>query len=109
MPVPYRVTVRISEKTMEQLEEMVESLQYDNVSDIIRKAVEEFIERNYKKGPTSKIDVLIPKKILSNLEKDVDEGSAISIEDLIRIILRDYTMKKIDKEIDQISKQENIK
>ena len=44
MSVPYRVTVRISKNTMNQLEELVENYQYDNVSDVVRKAVDEFVE-----------------------------------------------------------------
>ncbi|MHB1813027.1 MAG: ribbon-helix-helix domain-containing protein [Thermoplasmataceae archaeon] len=107
MSVPYRVTVRISKNTMNQLEELVENYQYDNVSDVVRKAVDEFVERHYKKGPTSKVDVLLPKKIIQDLEKDVDQGSAISLEDLIRVILRDYTAQRVSKELDQLDSKES--
>lgn len=109
LSVPYRVTVRISEETMEKLEELVSSFQYENVSDIIRKAIDEFIERNYSKGPTSKVDVILPRKILKELENDVSSGAAINLEDLIRVILRDYTLKRVNQEIDEISSQENVK
>ncbi|MDS0256323.1 ribbon-helix-helix domain-containing protein [Thermoplasmatales archaeon AK] len=109
MSVPYRITVRISKETMSQLEELVENYQYETVSDVIRRAIDEFIERNYRKGPTSKIDLVLPKRVLQGLEKDVSEGTAISLEDLIRIILRDYTLNKLNKEIEDIGKQENAK
>ncbi|MCL4359456.1 MAG: ribbon-helix-helix domain-containing protein [Candidatus Thermoplasmatota archaeon] len=103
MSVPYRITVRISEQVMQKLEDMVENFQYESVSDIIRLAISEFIEKNEGKGGTSKVDLVLPKKILEELEKDVDTGGAISLEDLIRLVLRDYTLKKVNKEIDEIS------
>lgn len=109
MSVPYRVTVRISEDTMEKLEQLVESMQFENISDIIRKSIDEFIERNYRGGKASKVNILIPQKILGDLEKEVESGSAISLDDLIRIILRDYTLKRLNEEIDEISRQENVK
>lgn len=94
---------------MGQLEELVESFQYETVSDIVRRAIDEFIERNYRKGPTSKIDLVLPKKMINELETELDQGSAISLDDLIRVILRDYTLNKINKEIKEISREENIK
>jgi CopG family nickel-responsive transcriptional regulator len=103
MSVPYRITVRISEDVMRKLEDMVENFQYESVSDIIRLAINEFIEKNEGKGGTSKVDLVLPKKVLEDLERDVDTGNAISLEDLIRIVLRDYTLKKVSKEIDEIS------
>ncbi|MEM0154989.1 MAG: ribbon-helix-helix domain-containing protein [Thermoplasmataceae archaeon] len=103
MSVPYRITVRISEDVMRKLEDMVENFQYESVSDIIRLAINEFIEKNEGKGGSSKVDLVLPKKVLEDLERDVDTGNAISLEDLIRIVLRDYTLKKVNKEIDEIS------
>lgn len=109
MSVPFRITVRLSKETMDQLEELVDSFQYETVSDIVRRAIDEFIERNYRKGPTSKIDLVLPKKMITELETELDQGSAISLDDLIRVILRDYTLNKINKEIKEISKEENVK
>ena len=109
LSVPYRITVRVSKDTMNQLEELVENFQYETVSDIVRRAIDEFIDRNYRKGPTAKIDLVLPKKVMQDLESDLNQGSAISLDDLIRVILRDYTLSRISKEIKEISKEENIK
>ncbi len=109
LSVPFRITVRLTKETMNQLEELVENFQYETVSDIVRRAIDEFIERNYRKGPTSKIDLVLPKKMIAELETEIDQGSAISLDDLIRVILRDYTLNKINKEIKEISKEENVK
>ncbi|MCL4420698.1 MAG: ribbon-helix-helix domain-containing protein [Candidatus Thermoplasmatota archaeon] len=108
MSVPYRITVRVSKETMDQLEDLVESFQYENVSDIVRRAIDEFIERNYRKGPTTKIDLVLPKRMIQDLEKDLDQGTAISLDDLIRVILRDYTLNRMNKEIGEISKEGGI-
>ncbi len=108
MSVPYRITVRVSKETMDQLEDLVESFQYENVSDIVRRAMDEFIERNYRKGPTTKIDLVLPKRMVQDLEKDLDQGTAISLDDLIRVILRDYTLNRMNKEIGEISKEGGI-
>ncbi len=108
LSVPYRITVRVSKETMDQLEDLVESFQYENVSDIVRRAMDEFIERNYRKGPTTKIDLVLPKRMVQDLEKDLDQGTAISLDDLIRVILRDYTLNRMNKEIGEISKEGGI-
>lgn len=52
---------------------------------------------------------MLPKKVMQDLESDLNQGSAISLDDLIRVILRDYTLSRISKEIKEISKEENIK
>lgn len=109
MSVPYRITVRVTKEIMNRLEELVENYQYETVSDVIRRAIEEFVSKHDKNAATSKVDLVLPKRILQDLEKDLDEGSAISLEDLIRLILRDYTMGRINKELDQISRQEGNK
>ncbi len=109
LSVPFRITVRLTKETMGQLEELVENFQYETVSDVVRRAIDEFIERNYRKGPTSKIDLILPKKMIAELETEIDQGTAISLDDLIRVILRDYTLNKINKEIKEISKEENVK
>ncbi len=38
MPVPYRITIRVAQDTLRKLEKLVESYDYESVSDIIRKA-----------------------------------------------------------------------
>ena len=80
-----------------------------NIQDNVTVHTDEFIERNYRKGPTAKIDLVLPKKVMQDLESDLNQGSAISLDDLIRVILRDYTLSRISKEIKEISKEENIK
>ncbi|EQD58328.1 transcriptional regulator, CopG family, partial [mine drainage metagenome] len=82
MGVPYRITVRVSEETMIKLEELVDKFRYENVSDIVRKAIDEFVERNLGKGPVKKIDLELPMKLIEQLGNDIAEGNAVSMDDL---------------------------
>ncbi|MHB8361081.1 MAG: ribbon-helix-helix protein, CopG family [Thermoplasmataceae archaeon] len=105
MGVPYRITVRVSEETMIKLEELVDKFKYENVSDIVRKAIDEFVERNLGKGPVKKIDLELPRKLIEQLGNDIAEGNAVSMDDLIREILREHMSAKLNKEFKEISKE----
>jgi CopG family nickel-responsive transcriptional regulator len=99
MSVPYRITVRVSEDTMEKLEELVDLFNFDSVSDIIRKAVDEFIERNYSTASKKKVDLLIPRNVIDEVQEEVDQVDKISLEDLVRIVLKNYTARKMNEEM----------
>ncbi len=103
MAVPYRITIRVSEEMMEQLEELVDTFNFDSVSDIIRKAIEEFVERNSSPRSKKKVDLLIPRSVISDVQDEVDEVDKISLEDLVRIVLKNYTRKKAEEEMHQIT------
>jgi CopG family nickel-responsive transcriptional regulator len=99
MPVPYRITVRVSEETMEKLEELVDLFNFDSVSDVIRKAVDDFIDRNYSSTSKKKVDLLIPRNVIDEVQEEVDQVDKISLEDLVRIVLKNYTARKINEEM----------
>ena len=99
MSVPYRITVRVSEETMEKLEELVDLFNFDSVSDVIRKAVDEFIDRNYSSTSKKKVDLLIPRNVIDEVQEEVDQVDKISLEDLVRIVLKNYTARKINEEM----------
>jgi len=93
MSVPYRITIRVSEDLVNQLQEIVERNQYSSISEAIRLAVSEFITRN-RTNATSKVDLKLPRNIYTELEEEVNNGNAISVNDLIRFILREYAKGK---------------
>ena len=99
MSVPYRITVRVYEDTMEKLEELVDLFNFDSVSDVIRKAVDEFIDRNYSSTSKKKVDLLIPRNVIDEVQEEVDQVDKISLEDLVRIVLKNYTARKINEEM----------
>ncbi len=99
MSVPYRITVRVSEDSMEKLEELVDMFNFDSVSDVIRKAIDEFIDRNYSTTSKKKVDLLIPRNVIDEVQEEVDQVDKISLEDLVRIVLKNYTARKMNEEM----------
>ncbi len=91
---------------MRKLEELVESYNFESVSDVIRKAIEEFIERN-KKKTTKGPEIRVTKNILDNLNKGLTDDSGITIEDLVRAVLREYTSNLMNREIEKLTKGES--
>lgn len=102
MSVPYRITIRVSQETMKKLEKLVESYDYESVSDIIRKAIDEFVERNYREKP-KKVDLMIPRKVLDSLSDDLGSKSSISLDDLIRAVLREYTSRQLEERAQKLT------
>ncbi len=93
MSVPYRITIRVSEDLIEKLQEIVDKQNYSSISDAIREAINDFIKKNEDNKITD-VDLKLPGKIYEQLETEVRNGNAVSIEDLIRIILREYAKAK---------------
>ncbi len=93
MSVPYRITIRISEDLIKKLQEIVDKQNYPSISTAIREAINDFIKKNEETKITD-VDLKLPGKIYEHLETEVKNGNAVSIEDLIRIILREYAKAK---------------
>ncbi len=93
MSLSYRITIRISSDVMEKLEKLVKKYHYNGVSEVIRRAIEEFIAKN-ETSNVSDLDLKIPGKIYKELEEKVSSGEAVSIEELIREILKEYVKEK---------------
>lgn len=105
MSVPYRITVRISEETMEKLTELVDAYQYESVSDIIRRAVDDLIEKNYG-SRTSHGKYLTRKEISEFVNERLDEEPQLTLDDLISIILKEYSYRRYNKEIEKLTEGE---
>ncbi|WP_337860980.1 ribbon-helix-helix domain-containing protein [Ferroplasma sp.] len=93
MSVPYRITIRVSEDLLDQLQEIVDRNQYNSISEAIRAAINEFIIKNHN-NVTSNVDLKLPRNIYTELEEEVNNGNAISVNDLIRFILKEYAKGK---------------
>ncbi len=93
MSVPYRITIRVSEDLIKQLEDIVTKNNYGSVSEAIRIAISDFINRN-RTATASKVDLKLPRNIYAELENEVNNGNAISVNDLIRFILKEYAKGK---------------
>ncbi len=93
MSVPYRITIRVSEDLVKKLQHIVDNYNYSSVSEAIRSALNEFIAK-YDADNTNNIDLKLPRKVYNELENEVNTGNAISVDDLIRFILREYAKNK---------------
>ncbi len=103
MSVPFRITVRISEETMEKLEDLVDTFNFESVSDIIRRAIDDFIDKNYASARKKKVDLLIPRNVIDDVQQEVDQVDKISLEDLVRIVLKNYTARKMNEEMKNLT------
>lgn len=87
---------------MRKLEELVESYNFESVSDVVRKAIQELIERN-ESGKAKKMDISISKRVLENLNREVTEDSPLTLDDLVKAVLREYTSKVLNEEVDKLT------
>ena len=86
-----RITVRLPSDKLALLQTLVGTEDYDNLSDVVRAAVEEFIENNFTPDNISKITVDIPKGNVLELESLIRNGDSVSMDDAIRNAVREYT------------------
>ena len=86
-----RITVRLPSDKLALLQTLVGTEDYDNLSDVVRAAVEEFIANNYTPDNISKITVDIPKGNVLELESLIRNGDSVSMDDAIRNAVREYT------------------
>jgi CopG family nickel-responsive transcriptional regulator len=93
-----RVTVRLSSDTLAVLRTLVDSGEYQNLSDILREAIEDFISIRFTPDNISKILVEIPKKRATELENLVKEGDAVSMDDAVRNAVTEYIRSKMRPE-----------
>ncbi len=108
MSVPYRITVRISEETMEKLVELVDMYRYESISDLIRKAIDDLLEKNY--GPRKRnVEMLKAKEILRTVDDEIDKNESISLEDLLELVIREYTYRVLGGEIRDITTNASVK
>jgi Arc/MetJ-type ribon-helix-helix transcriptional regulator len=93
-----RVTVRLSSDTLAVLRTLIDSGEYQNLSDIVRQAIDEFVAARFTPDNISKITVEIPKKRAVELESLVKEGDAVSMDDAVRNAVTEYIRSKMRPE-----------
>ena len=90
-----RITVRLPADRLALLQSLVGTGDYDNISDVVRDAVDLFIENNFTPDNISKITVDIPKGNVLELESLIRSGDSVSMDDAIRNAVREYTRARI--------------
>ena len=99
-----RITVRVPAEKLEKLDEMVKSGEFKSKSDVIRAAIERFIETEDIPRNISKITVELPKGDSVTLEQLVEDGDSVSVDDAIRHAVREYIRVRIEKALSETTK-----
>ena len=94
MKDPERVTVRMPGEAYELMQQLIDGDKFENVSDVIRAAVDEFLEKRFTPENVEKITVDLPKTKVLELESLVRDGDSISLDDAIRNAVREYTRSR---------------
>jgi Arc/MetJ-type ribon-helix-helix transcriptional regulator len=95
MAVNERITVRLPSDKLDLLQSLIGSDGYDNLSDVVREAVEEFIANRFTPENIEKITVDIPKGNVLELESLIRNGDSVSMYDAIRNAVREYTRARV--------------
>lgn len=90
-----RITVRLPSDKVRLLQSLVADGRYNNLSDVVREAVDEFIDANFTPDNISKVTVDLPKGNFIELESLIKNGDSVSMDDAIRNAVREYTRVRL--------------
>lgn len=93
-----RISMRLSNETLAVLQSLVDSGAYENLSEVLRAAVDEFIAYRFSPENILKITVDLPKGNVNDLQHLINEGDSVSLDDAIRNAVREYTRKRIKEQ-----------
>jgi len=90
-----RITVRLPTDKVELVQSLVDKGDYQNVSDVIRDALDDFLSVRFPSGNIDRVMVELPKAKVLELEALVQDGDSISLDDAIRNAVREYTKARM--------------
>lgn len=90
-----RVTIRIQSDKLTLLQSLVDRGEFENISDVLRVAMDEFIDSRFTPDNISKITVDLPKGNVTELESLIKEGDSVSLDDAVRNAVREYTRARL--------------
>ena len=99
-----RVTIRVPKDKLDILQGLVDSGQYSNTSDVIRAAIDSFVEAKFTPEHITRMTVELPKGNVVKLEELVHDGDAISVDDAVRNAVREYVRKRLAETIEESKK-----
>lgn len=92
-----RVTIRIPPDKIQALHQLVKSGEYDTISDVIRSAIDRFIDYQFAPDYIRKMIIELPKGNVVDLQQLVKSGDSVSVEDAIRNAVREYVRRRLHK------------
>ncbi len=101
-----RVTVRIPKDKITALQYMVDEGKYSTISDVIRAAINAFVDTHFTPEHITRMTVELPKGNVVKLEELVHEGDAISVDDAVRNAVREYVRMRLKRTIEQDQEEE---
>ena len=90
-----RVTVRLSSEQIAMIQQLIDENNFDTVTDVVRTALEEFLQKYFSPEHIKKITVDLPKSNVLKLEELVKDGDSVSLDDAIRTAVREYTKDRL--------------
>ncbi|UCE37377.1 MAG: ribbon-helix-helix protein, CopG family [Thermoplasmata archaeon] len=96
-----RITVRVPADKLDKLNALVEKGEFKSKSDVVREAIERFIEEEDVPTNISKIAVELPKGDSVRLEQLVEDGDSVSVDDAIRHAVREYIRVRIERTLSE--------
>ena len=100
-----RVTIRIPSERLDTLNGLVKDGKYDTISDVIRAAIDSFLENQFAPEYIKRLTIELPKGNVVNLEKLVRSGDSVSIEDAVRNAIREYLRRRVTKAIEEFKEK----
>lgn len=94
-----RVTIRIPAEKLDVLQKLVEAGTYDTLSDVVRAAIDDFVDEKLTPEHIERMTVEFPKGNIVELRELVHSGDSVSIEDAIRNAVREYLRSRLTKEV----------
>jgi len=99
-PESDRVTIRIPPEKIHSLQQLVKKGEFDTISDVIRAAIDRFIDQKFAPDYIRKLMIELPKGNVVDLQSLVKAGDSVSIEDAIRNAVREYVRKRVAKSVE---------
>lgn len=90
-----RVTVRLSAEQIALIQHLVDSGEFETVTDVVREAMDQFLSTRFSPENIRRIMVEIPKDSALKLETLVNDGDSVSFDDAIRNAVREYTRSRL--------------
>ncbi len=95
-----RITIRLSKDATEKLQKLVDEGEFKNISEVVRRAIEDFLASKFAPQNIERVNVNLPKKTVALLLELVDRGEveAVDLDDAIRLAVKEYVRHMISKE-----------
>jgi Arc/MetJ-type ribon-helix-helix transcriptional regulator len=92
-----RVSARVPEKLVRELENIIEREGYGSMSICLRDCIEEFIKLKTSYHSTEKLLVTLGKDVLSDIDNLVDIGRVSDREEAFKHAVKDWAEMQMDK------------